>query len=283
MISERFWRKEGFMSNPWPPRWNDPAVRYDAGWTYVDSTTPETQKKTKIKHMRKQKYYPSRIGDQIVWLENFRTKLPLYVATLGLVAAKADAAVASARYTIYVLSQWLAGARAFNPAATEAVDLLLNGEGADPIVLPTFDAPDLPAGVAAVPPGALLRIFDLVAEIKETDAYTDAIGQDLGIIGSENSGDHPAPTIKLTLASGSGVQAVNIVFRKFGHMGVHLESRRNGGAWEFLGIDTESPYTDERPLLVANTPEVREYRARFWDKGTPNGDWTDVAKVTVAA
>ena len=39
---------------------------------------------------------------------------------------------------------------------------------------------------------------------------------------------------------------------------------------------------DERPLLVATTPEVREYRARFWDKGTPNGDWCDVGKVTVA-
>ncbi|MCA1963224.1 MAG: hypothetical protein LDL31_04705 [Prosthecobacter sp.] len=39
---------------------------------------------------------------------------------------------------------------------------------------------------------------------------------------------------------------------------------------------------DERPLLVAGAPEVREYRMRFWDKGTPNGDWTDVVKVTVS-
>ena len=39
---------------------------------------------------------------------------------------------------------------------------------------------------------------------------------------------------------------------------------------------------DERPLLAAGTPEVREYRMRFWDKGTPNGDWTDVVKVTVS-
>jgi hypothetical protein len=39
---------------------------------------------------------------------------------------------------------------------------------------------------------------------------------------------------------------------------------------------------DERPLLVAGQPEVREYRMRFWDKGTPNGDWTDVVKVTVS-
>ena len=65
-------------------------------------------------------------------------------------------------------------------------------------------------------------------------------------------------------------------------MGVVIESRRNGGAWEMLGIDTTSPYMDERPLLNPTAPEVREYRMRFWDKGTPNGDWTDVAKVTVS-
>ncbi|WP_461784857.1 hypothetical protein [Prosthecobacter sp.] len=41
-------------------------------------------------------------------------------------------------------------------------------------------------------------------------------------------------------------------------------------------------YMDERPLLQAGTPEFREYRMRFWDKGPPNGDWTDVVKVTVS-
>jgi hypothetical protein len=56
------------------------------------------------------------------------------------------------------------------------------------------------------------------------------------------------------------------------------ESWRGGGAWEFLAIGTESPYLDERPLLVASQPEVREYRMRFWDKGRLNGEWTDVAK-----
>jgi len=33
--------------------------------------------------------------------------------------------------------------------------------------------------------------------------------------------------------------------------------------------------------LEAGTPEVRKYRLRFWDKGTPNGDWSDIATVTV--
>jgi hypothetical protein len=46
-------------------------------------------------------------------------------------------------------------------------------------------------------------------------------------------------------------------------MRVYIESRHGAGAWEFIGIDTESPYMDERPLLLASTPEVREYRMRY--------------------
>ena len=174
--------------------------------------------------------------------------------------------------------------RAFNPAATEAVDLLLTGTGASAVVLPTFTAPTLLAGVAAVPPGALTRIFDLVAEMKDADAYTDTIGQDLQIIGPEESASHAAPALKLKVEQGAGSECVKISFVKYGHMGVYIESKRGAAnaPWEFIGIDTESPYMDERPLLVATTPEVREYRVRFWDKGTPNGDWCDVGKVTVA-
>ncbi len=62
----------------------------------------------------------------------------------------------------------------------------------------------------------------------------------------------------------------------------YTESKRGAGGWEFIGIDTGSPYMDERPLLAAGQPEVREYRVRYWDKATPNGDWTASAKIAVA-
>ena len=148
--------------------------------------------------------------------------------------------------------------------------------------LPTFTPPALPAGVAPVPPGVLTRLFDLVSEIKENDAYTETMGLALGIVGSAVPPSQPVPGLKAEVIQGGGCQCVKLSFVKYGHMGVYLESRRGAGAWEFLAIDTDSPYLDERPLLAAPTPEVREYRARYWDKGTPNGDWTDVVKVTVA-
>ena len=232
--------------------------------------------------MKRQAYYPSRIADQIQWLENFRSKIPGYLATLGLDSTEVSAIVNACRFLIYVYSQWLVAVRAFGPAATDAIDLLLSGTGTSVVALPTFIAPSLPQGVFSVAPGMLTRLFLFVQKIKDATAYTPVIGEDLGIIGAEDAASHPVPVFSLDLLQGIGVQTVRISFFKYTHQGAYIEGRRGGGPWEFLGIDTESPYVDERPLLVAGQPEVREYRLRYWDKGTPNGDWSDTAKMTVA-
>lgn len=237
---------------------------------------PKTQNK-----MKRQTYYPSRIGDQANWLDNFATKLPGYGATLGVAPADITAAVNDARWGHYVLGSWLTAVRAFAPSTTDAVDDVLTGEGEDPITLPTFVPPALPDGVTPPRPGALTRLFALIAKLKLATAYTEAIGTDLGVVGSEET-EKPLPKFKATVEQGAGCQCVKMIFYKYTHMGVFLESRRGSGIWEFLAIDTESPYIDDRPLAVAGQPEVREYRMRFWDKGTPNGDWTDVVKLTVS-
>ena len=231
--------------------------------------------------MKRQVYYPSRIGDQVNWLDNYSIKLPIHGATLSVIAADITASVNDAKWANYVLGSWLTGVRNFSPSTTDAVDDVLTGSGAAAVVLPAFTAPALPAGVTAALPGALNRIFALIAKMKLSAGYTDAIGTDLGIVGSAET-EKALPKFSADLLQGTNSQSVKLTFYKYTHQGVHIESRRGTDAWEFLGIDTESPYEDERPLLAAATPEVREYRMRFWDKGTPNGDWTDVVKVTVS-
>lgn len=232
--------------------------------------------------MKRQNYYPGRIGAQVLWLDNYAIKLSIYAPNLSISPTDTGASMDDAKWCAYGLGDWLTAVRAFSPATTEAVDALLTGTDSAVVTLPTFSAPAVPGGVSPQKPGALTRIFTMVGRIKKDPAYTEAMGQDLGIIGAEESGQHPAPKFTAVVQDGSGVQAVRLGFFKYTHMGVFIESRRNGGAWEFLGIDSESPYMDERALLTPGTPEMREYRMRFWDKGTPNGDWTDVAKVTVS-
>jgi hypothetical protein len=106
------------------------------------------------------------------------------------------------------------------------------------------------------------------------------------VVGSEipppPPGSGSPPRITLSLNQVPSQQQVLLKFFKDGHDGIWIECRRGTGSWEFLTIQTQSPYIDDRPLLVPTQSETREYRAMFWDKGQPNGDWCDVAKITVS-
>lgn len=258
------------------------AGTWDSGQWDASSPSGYFQTQPKLKStMKRQDYYPSRIGDQVNWLDNYSEKLPIHGPTLNVDAADITASVNDAKYANYVLGSWLSAVRNFSPSTTDAVDDVLTGSGASAMVLPTFTAPALPAGVTATLPGTLTRIFALIQKMKLEGAYTEAIGTDLGIVGQE-AVEKLVPKFSAEAEQGPDCQCVRLRFFKYGHMGVYIESRRGDGAWDFLGIDTESPFMDERPLLVAGAPEVREYRMRFWDKGTPNGDWTDVVKLTVS-
>ena len=233
--------------------------------------------------MKRQNYFPGRIGEQPTWLLNYANALSIHAPNLSISATDTGASMDDARWCAYVLGIWLAAVRGFSPASTDAVDAVLTGTNPTVVTLPVFTAPALPSGVTPRAEGALTRIFTMVGRIKKDPAYNEAMGEDLGIVGSEEAATHPTPKFTAEMQQGMGVQVVRLTFYKYTHAGVYMESRRNGGPWEFLGIDTESPYMDERPLLIPGTPEVREYRMRFWDKGTPNGLYTDVAKVTISA
>ena len=232
--------------------------------------------------MKRQFYYPSRNSDQPEWLLNYANKLSVIAPNLSISPADTGASMDDARWCAYVVGVWIPAIRTFSPSSTDAMDEVLTGTGDTVVTLRTFTAPALPSGVTPQKPGALKRIFAMVAKIKLDPAYTEKMGQDLGIVGSEDTVEHPLPKFTAEVLQGMGSQMVKLVFFKYTHAGVYIECRRNGGAWEFLGIDTDSPYMDERALLTPGIPEVREYRMRFWDKGIPNGDWTDVAKVTVS-
>ncbi len=235
--------------------------------------------------MKRQDYFPSRLGDQPEWLENFATKIPGYAPALGLVAGTVTAGVADARWCAFVIGIWRTQAQEFGRTISGAVEEALSGTGTSAQVLPTYTAATLPAGVVAVNPGALERLFRFVRDIKNSPTFTDPIGHDLGVLGSEAPAPPPGggnpPRIKLFVEQGITNEIVRMTFFKDGHQGLYIESRRGTGDWEFLAIDTDSPYLDQRSLLVAGQPEVRDYRARFWDRGEPNGDWCDIAKIAV--
>ena len=242
----------------------------------------------KHKHMRRDNYYPRRLAERPEWHINFAAKIQIHGPALNLTATQINNAVADNLTLAYGLGDWLTNVRDLGPTATASLKLLNNGTGTTPYVFPTYTVatpPTLPAGITSVQPGALGRTFLLIHEIKGKATYTEPMGLDMGIVGSEAPPPPPGastPRITVTAVQGADSQFLRIKFFKDKHEGIYAEVRRGGGPWEPLPVSTESPLNDTRPLLVPGQAEVREVRARFWDKGQSNGDWCDVAKVTVS-
>ena len=245
----------------------------------------ETKTKYKQHTMKRNFYYPTRVAEQPPWHINYADQLSALGADLGLVAAEVTASVNDSRHLSYAIGAWLTKVREFGPGSTGQVEVLKFGSGNTAFELPEFVPPVPPAGLTAVLPGALARIFRYVKVIKGSPLYTEGIGLLLGIVGSEVPPPPPGgggPRINLSLNQVPSQQQVLVKFIKDGHEGVYIETRRGAGTWDFLAIHTKSPFIDDRPLLVPTQAEVREYRAMYWDQGQPNGDWCDVAKITVS-
>ena len=231
--------------------------------------------------MKRQPYFPRTVAARPEWFGNYATQLPIANVTLALPAADLTASVNDARFCEYSSGIYLTKAREFGPAMTASLDELFDGTSAAPFVLPLFTVPALPAGVTAVTAGALRRIFAFVQMIKASPNYTEAIGLQLGIVGSEDASENPLPTFTLKVERGEGCECVKVIFKKYGRQGVVIWSKRGNGGWEMLAIDLSSPYLDERPLLVPGQPEVREYRLQYYDDAAPTGEFTPVQSVTV--
>ena len=86
----------------------------------------------------------------------------------------------------------------------------------------------------------------------------------------------------LLFKSGSG-GVVELDFDKSISDGVNIYAKRDGGAdFVFLARDTASPYIDNRPLLVATKPELREYKAVYVQSDAEIGLFSDEVVVNCA-
>jgi hypothetical protein len=103
----------------------------------------------------------------------------------------------------------------------------------------------------------------LAQRLKKHPAYTPALGEQLGIIGPEDSTDLTESKPTLTVDE-SQPNKLTIGFNKSISDGVNLYSRRGSEtAFTFLARDTESPYMDTRPPLTPGALERREYQAVY--------------------
>lgn len=275
---------EGFKFDDPNNRWGDPSYQLEPGDPgYVPPSPPTNQPPKRSKRMKRNAYFPSRIADQITWLENFRNKLSGYATALGLTSGQVSAGVADARWLIYVMQSWLGAGRTWSLACTDAVAEAQSGDGSALMVLPVFTPPTPPTGVVAVNTGALDRIFALVQTIKDSSGCTEAIATDLGIIGgAQTAPDFTtlAPVFKVTKTS----SGVNVAWG-WGGYGAFLDmieiqvDRNDNKGFVFLANDTTPGYVDTTPQ--PSTPVKWKYRAIYRVGDDQVGQWSSEMSITV--
>src|SRR5712692_9021414 len=129
----------------------------------------------------------------------------------------------------------------------------------------------------------------LAARIKAHPAYTVALGSLLGIEGPQDTTDLTTSKPTLTGIDQTG-GVVELDFDKSISDGVNMNpesfrgyAKRDGDAdFVFLARDTASPYIDNRPLLVATKPELREYKAVYVLSDAEIGLFSDEVVVNCA-
>ncbi|MEY4916664.1 MAG: hypothetical protein RL616_577 [Verrucomicrobiota bacterium] len=276
---------EMYFDNP-NLRWADPAYLLEPGDPgYVDpfpSATNQHNQRKKNK-MKRHPYYPHRQADEIVWLTNFINKISTYATTLGLTAGQVTAIKADCLWLIYLLQIWLPAVRNWAQSGTDALKEAQSGTGSSAQVLPVFTAPTVPTGTAAALPGALLRVFTFVQDIKESGKATEAIATDLGIIGGEVTGPDPATLKPVISATVSGGQV--LIKWGWGGHGAFLDSceihvdRNDSHGFVLLTIDTTPNYTDTQSFPAA--PTSWSYRAIYRTGDQRTGLWSATVSVAV--
>lgn len=220
-------------------------------------------------------FYPSREDELIAWHSAFSAAVSSYSAALGL-AAGVVTQVATDASAVATVINYLAQAEAFSSEVVAFKNQVLHGR----LNTPNPPLPTVP-GTITLAIGWLANIEDrtrqLVAQIKANAAFTQQMGEDMGIFGTE------PPVGQVAVQAQALTQSqVQITVFKAGFDVVVLDSRRGGGQWEQLAVLTDVDYVDARPPLVAGQPEVREYRCQAYQNNQRTGALSDVVSaVTV--
>jgi hypothetical protein len=181
--------------------------------------------------MKKKRYIPSQDGSLKTWLANFSVKIAAHGPTLGLLPAD-----------ITQLQDW-------------CLDLI---KAIDASMQARQDAKQAVSDKRTQNKTSVDGITNAATAIKTKAAYTEGIGNDLGIIGEATTFD--PLTFKTKLNATVYTDQVVVNFVKDQTDGINIYARKKGEAnWTFLALDTSSPYVDNRPLTTPGTPETREY------------------------
>jgi hypothetical protein len=152
--------------------------------------------------MTRNGFLPQTDADKVVWLNNFSAKIGTYATQVGITPAEITSINNDKAFFSYVITMHDAYKQTLNNI-TAYKNLLRKAVAQQHIgALPA--APVLGTAPTAVPEGIFDRVSKLAQRIKASVNYTEAMGQDLGIIAPEVNIDLTSlqPELRVKLDAG---------------------------------------------------------------------------------
>jgi hypothetical protein len=221
-------------------------------------------------------YYSKTDAGLIPWHNTFETETTNYAPVLSSVlTAGILTQIGVNRDMVEMVVNAADEAKNYASEMVAYKDAILRAPANSPLPAP----PTIPAALV-IPPGAMAAIEAwtraLVAQIKAHPAYTEAIGEAMGITAKVSSPG--TPTVVATALTQS---QVSLAIAENGATLVAIDSRIGNGAWSELVRVSNTPYIAMRPPQVAGQAEFREYRvqavvnnARVGAYSPVSGTWT---------
>ncbi|MGD9562941.1 MAG: hypothetical protein AB7F88_12925 [Pyrinomonadaceae bacterium] len=217
--------------------------------------------------------------EQLVLMQNFQSKISVYGTTLGLTPAQVTAGQdLCAAFIGAVNSTELA--KTTMQAMTQWREEILNGEQTGK----TPQAPVFPVvGATTYPVGVVKSFIKLRDQIVASPSYTQAIGEDLGIVGAETGKpvlEFIMPDLKAATSTGYWV---NLSGSMQGMDALRVEYSRDGGTtFQTVAFLTNTPggfqITPQNPAL----PEKGVIRAVYIKRNAEIGNYSANYPVTLS-
>jgi hypothetical protein len=197
--------------------------------------------------MKKKPYIPSKNAEKVTWANNYKTEIPTDGATCGLSPAEITAQTTAAQGIITEVNAIEAAKSACKSAIENSTTALK---------------------------GHINVIRTGVKQMKVNSGYTAGIGDNLGIIGEEQTID--VATAKPVLKISKVPTGYQIDFNLLDFFdGIHLYRRRpTDAAFSYKATDTTSPYVDTDTMV-----DGTEYQAFFLLEDDEVGQPSDIIKV----
>ncbi len=216
------------------------------------------------------------------WGENMLLKFPPLADVLGFNNNEELDFLNDVTMMIYIISS-SQSAQAESKAWTAFKKQMFAGvaDGAIALTVPLTTAPAAPSEIKGA--GLIPRIRAAIARMKAAPGYTDAMGEQLQIVG-DGSDETNLADAKPPFKALPKVGSVILDWTKGDFDGVLIESMRGAETtFNFLDKDFKTPFPDMRPNLQAGTPEVRRYRMIYLLDDEVVGVWSDEVVITTKA